>query len=83
MFSGHFLFVGGSSLLNGNYILGSLETGFPYGSDCKESACNARGLGSIPGSETSPEEGNGNLLQYSFFIYFLNFILFLNFTILY
>ena len=31
----------------------------------KESACNAGALGSIPGSESSPGEGNGNLLQYS------------------
>ena len=29
----------------------------------KESACNAGDLGSIPGSERSPEEGNGNPLQ--------------------
>ena len=34
-----------------------------------ESACNAgdaRDLGSIPGLGRSPEEGHGNLLQYSF-----------------
>ena len=31
----------------------------------KESACNARDLGSIPGSGTYPGEGNGNPLQYS------------------
>ena len=31
----------------------------------KESACNAGDLGSIPGSGRSPEEGNGNPLQYS------------------
>ena len=31
----------------------------------KEAACNAGGMGSIPGSERSPGEGNGNLLQYS------------------
>ena len=35
------------------------------GSDSKESACNAGDLGSIPGSGRSPEEGNGNPLQYS------------------
>ena len=29
----------------------------------KLSACNAGDLGSIPGSETSPGEGNGNPLQ--------------------
>ena len=31
----------------------------------KESACNARELGSIRGLERSPGEGNGNPLQYS------------------
>ena len=31
----------------------------------KESACNAGDPGSIPGSERSPAEGNGNPLQYS------------------
>ena len=39
--------------------------GSPGGSDGKESACNARDLGSIPGSGRSPGGGNGNLLQYS------------------
>ena len=39
--------------------------GFPCGSASKESACNAGDLGSIPGLERSPEEGNGNPLQYS------------------
>ena len=34
-------------------------------SDGKEHACNAGDLGSIPGSERSPGEGNGNPLQYS------------------
>ena len=38
--------------------------GFPYSSVSKESACNARDTGSIPGSGRSPEEGNGNPLQY-------------------
>ena len=37
--------------------------GFPSGSDSKESACNAGDLGLIPGSERSPGEENGNLLQ--------------------
>ena len=37
--------------------------GFPGGSDGKESACNAGDLGSIPGSGSSPGEGNGNPLQ--------------------
>ena len=42
--------------------------GFPDGSAGKESACSAGDtgdVGSIPGSGRSPEEGNGNLLQYS------------------
>ena len=42
-----------------------VKWGFPGGSDCKEYACNAGGLGSIPGLERSPGEGNGNPLQYS------------------
>ena len=37
----------------------------PGDSDGKESACNARYLGLIPGLGRSPREGNGNLLQYS------------------
>ena len=37
--------------------------GFPGELSGKESACNA--LGSIPGSERSLREGNGNPLQYS------------------
>ena len=35
------------------------------GSDGKEFACNARDLGSIPGSGRSRGKGNGNPLQYS------------------
>ena len=35
------------------------------GSDGKESACNAGGPSSIPGSERSPGDGNGNPFQYS------------------
>ena len=31
----------------------------------KETACNVGDLGSIPGLGRSPEEGNGNPLQYS------------------
>ena len=38
---------------------------FPGGSDGRESACNARDQGLIPGSRRSPGEGNGYLLQYS------------------
>ena len=39
--------------------------GFPRGSHGKESACNAGELGLTPGSGRSPEELNGNPLQYS------------------
>ena len=38
---------------------------FPGGSVWKESACNVGDPGSIPGLGRSPEEGNGNPLQYS------------------
>ena len=41
----------------GKYTLG--------GSDAKESACNVRDAGSIPGSRRFPGEGNGYPLQYS------------------
>ena len=39
--------------------------GFTGGSEDKESACNVRDLGLIPGLGRSPGEGNGNPLQYS------------------
>ena len=39
--------------------------GFPAGSAGKESACNARDLGSIPRLERFPGEGKGYPLQYS------------------
>ena len=39
--------------------------GFPGNSDGKESACNARDLGPVPGSGRSPGGGNGYPLQYS------------------
>ena len=42
-----------------------LCTGFPGGSDGKESARNASDPGSISGSGRPPGEGNGNPLQYS------------------
>ena len=38
--------------------------GFPGNSEGKESACNARDPGLIPGSERFPGEGNTNPLQY-------------------
>ena len=43
------------------HFLGSLGD-----SDSKESACNARDPGSIPGSGRSPGRGNGYPLQYSY-----------------
>ena len=39
--------------------------GFSGGSDSKESACNVRDLGSIPGLGRFPGGGCGNPLQYS------------------
>ena len=39
--------------------------GFPCGSACKESTCNAGDLGSIPGFGRSPGEGKDYPLQYS------------------
>ena len=38
---------------------------FCGGSNGKESACSARDIGSVPGSERYPGEGNGKPLQYS------------------
>ena len=46
-------------------LLTNSSTGFPGGSDGKESACNARDLGSIPGVGRSPGGEHGNPLQYS------------------
>ena len=40
--------------------------GFLHSLVSKESACNAGDPGLIPGSGRSPEEGNGNPLQYSY-----------------
>ena len=41
------------------------ETGFPDGSDGKESACSVRELGSIPGTRRSTGKRNSYPLQYS------------------
>ena len=41
-----------------------VSLGFPGGSADKESACNARDLGSIPGLGRAPGEGKGYPLQY-------------------
>ena len=40
-------------------------SGFPGGSDSKQSACNVGDLGFIPGSGKSPGGGHGNPFQYS------------------
>ena len=40
----------------------TLTSGFPDGSDGKESTCNVGDPGSVPGSGRSPGEGNGNPL---------------------
>ena len=42
-----------------------LKMGFPGGSDSKETACNERDLGSIPGLGRSLGEGKGYPLKYS------------------
>ena len=42
-----------------------MYSGFPGGSDGKESACNAGDLGLIPGLGRFPGGGHGNPLQYS------------------
>ena len=42
-----------------------IATPSPGGSDSKESACNARDLGSIPGLEGSPGGEHGNPVWYS------------------
>ena len=39
------------------------DTGFPCGSDSKESTCDKRDVSLIPGSGRSPGEGNGYPLQ--------------------
>ena len=44
---------------------GGLTNFIPGGLEGKASACNAGDLASIPGWGRSPEEGNGNPLQYS------------------
>ena len=42
----------------------AVSSGFPGGSDGKESACNAGGLGAIPGAGRRPGGGQDNPLQY-------------------
>ena len=52
-------------LCNIKYIISKEVKGFPGNSASKESACNAGGPTSIPGSGSSPGEGIGYPLQYS------------------
>ena len=47
------------------YVYICIYTGFPGGSDSKESACNAGDLGLIPRSGRSLGEGNVYPLQYN------------------
>ena len=54
--------VAGTSFTTLKYVP---STGFPGGSDGKESACNAGDPGSIPELERFSGEGNGYPLQYS------------------
>ena len=46
-------------------LIGNTQMSFLGSSDSKESACNVGDLGSIPGSGSSPGEGNGYPLLYS------------------
>ena len=57
-----------SRVLGNQGTLGRVPSlkGFLCGSDGKESAYNAGDMGLIYGSGRSPEEGHGNLLQYSY-----------------
>ena len=48
-----------------NLYIFIIYMGFPGSSVGKESTCNARDPGSIPGSGRSPREGIGYPLQYS------------------
>ena len=50
------------------HIVHFLHKGFPEGSYGKESDCNARNWGSIPGSGRYPGEGNICPLQYSWLV---------------
>ena len=58
-------FLGGKILCSRDRLPTPVFLGFPCGSAGKESACNARDLGSIPGLGISPGEGKGYSLQYS------------------
>ena len=54
----------GAHLHSASVVLSEAHS-FSGGSDSKASAYNTGDLGSIPGLERSPREGNGNPLQYS------------------
>ena len=49
----------------GRFVKIKVITGFPGGSDGKESVCNMGDLGLISGLGRSPGGGDGNPLQYS------------------
>ena len=54
-------YIGGHAILS----MYASYTGFPGGSDYKESACDAGDLGLIPGLGRFPEEGKGYPVQHS------------------
>ena len=60
-----FVFLGSKITAVGNCNHEIKRQLFPGDSDGKASVCNAGDLGSIPGSERSPGEGNGNPFQFS------------------
>ena len=47
------------------YLFFNSSVGFPDGSAVKNPPANAGDMGSVPGPERSPGEGNGNPFQYS------------------
>ena len=52
------------SLVFSTYLCVKMFTRLPQWISGKEAVCAAGDVGSIPGLESSPGEGNGNLLQY-------------------
>ena len=56
------------------YMCTMIDMGFPGGLTGKESPCNVRDLGSIPGLGRSPGEGNGYPLQYCGLENFMDYI---------
>ena len=59
------VYEGSVLLMTRNIFATWLNTGFFSGSNRKESACNPRDGGLIPGSGRPPREGNSYPLQYS------------------